>query len=64
MPIHIDEVVSTVRTMDDSALLSPKVLNQIVRAVMEQVRAEADYNARIRREQGLGSELSRLNMER
>lgn len=53
MEIHIDNVVSTVRTVDEQALLSPEVMRGIVNSVLEVVRAEREHEERVSAEQGL-----------
>jgi len=40
MDVHVGEMNSTVRVADSQALLSPQVLEQIVRAVLARVRDE------------------------
>lgn len=35
MDVHIDEVVSTVRATDSNAMLNPRALETIVRAVLD-----------------------------
>ncbi len=55
MEVHIDEVSSTVHAVDDNALLSPAVLQQIVNVVMKQVRDEASHTARVRGEQDVNA---------
>lgn len=64
MPIHIDEVVSTVHAVDDSALLSPAVLRQIVDAVMKQVRAEEAHRRRVKSEQTVNAGLTQYEYNR
>lgn len=46
MDIHIGEVSSTVRATDSEALLSPAVLQQIVQAVLRELRAQEGYEER------------------
>jgi hypothetical protein len=55
MEVHIDEVVSTVHTVDNEALVSPSVMRQLVQAVMRQVRAERDHERRVRNEQSMNA---------
>jgi hypothetical protein len=55
MEIHIEEVASTVHTVDDNALLSPSVLRQIVNIVMKQVREENAHMQRVRAEQSVNA---------
>jgi hypothetical protein len=49
MNVEINEVSSTVRTVDSQALLSPAVLERIIAAVMQAVK---EGNAREERAQG------------
>ena len=57
MEVHIGEVVSTVQAVDDSALLDPRVMSRIVRAVLEAMRLHDEQEARRRAEQHIpGSE--------
>jgi hypothetical protein len=55
MEVHIDEVVSTIHTVDNEALVSPSVMRQLVQAVMRQVRAERDHERRVRNEQSMNA---------
>ncbi len=48
MDVHIDDIVSTVRTVDHEALLSPQVMHQIVRAVLQAVREDQAHSERLR----------------
>lgn len=47
--VYIDEVASSVRTMDGASLLAPKTLAQIIAAVMQAVR---EHEAHEKRRQG------------
>jgi hypothetical protein len=51
MDIHIADVVSTVRAVDSEALLSHRVLEQIVQAVLRAVEEREAHQARVRQEQ-------------
>ncbi|MFQ5857426.1 MAG: hypothetical protein ACE5LU_17610 [Anaerolineae bacterium] len=53
MDVHIGEVNSTVRTTDSQALLSPQVLDQIVRVVLERLREEQAHERRVEEERRL-----------
>lgn len=55
MDVHINEVNSTVRATDTQALLSPELLNQIVRAVMERLRDEQAHEKRVANERSIRS---------
>lgn len=46
MDVQIGEVSSTVRAVDTQALLSPQLLEQITRAVIERMRAQLDHERR------------------
>lgn len=50
MDIQIGEVHSTVRATDGQELLSPQVLQQIVQAVLAQLRAELEHERCVQRE--------------
>lgn len=47
MDVQIDEVSSTVRTMDGQALLSPRVLASIVSTVTQAVRDALEHDKRV-----------------
>ncbi len=51
MDVHIADVVSTVRTVDNEALLSPRVMEEIVRAVLRAVEEQDAHRARVQQEQ-------------
>jgi hypothetical protein len=53
MDVHIGEVNSTVRATDADALLSPQVLERIVKAVLERMREEHAHEKRIADERRL-----------
>ena len=53
MDMHIGEVNSTVRATDADALLSPQVLERIVRAVLERMREEHAHDRRVNDERRL-----------
>jgi hypothetical protein len=53
MDVHIGEMQSTVRATDSGTLLSPGMLEQIVRAVLERVREEQAYDRRVADERRL-----------
>jgi hypothetical protein len=57
--VQIMEIVSSVRTMDASALLSPRTLEAIVEAVLAAVREAREHESRAaeeRRIRGSGGE--------
>ena len=51
MDVNINEVVSTVRTVDGDGLLSPGTLETIVRAVLEAMREQEAHAQRMKAEQ-------------
>jgi hypothetical protein len=53
MDVHIGEINSTVRATDADALLSPQMLEQIVRIVLERVREEHTHEKRVADERRL-----------
>jgi hypothetical protein len=58
MDVHIGEVNSTVRATDSQALLSPQVLDQIVRVVLERLREEQARQERAEEDRRLRSGVS------
>ena len=50
MQVEIGEVVSTVRTVDGEALLSPQTLQRIVTAVLQALQEVEAHRARVRTE--------------
>ncbi len=55
MDVHIGEINSTVRATDTQALLSPQVLDQIVKIVLERMRKEQAHEQRVAGEHRLRS---------
>ena len=53
MDVHIGEMNSTVRTTDSRELLSPLILEQIVRVVLERFSEEQDHERRVAEERRL-----------
>ena len=53
MEVNIGEVNSTVRTTDQASLLSPEVMERIVRAVLERMREEESHRRRVESERRL-----------
>lgn len=47
MDVHIGEMNSVVRATDSQALLSPQVLEQIVRVVLRRVQEERELARRV-----------------
>lgn len=62
MDVHIGEINSTVRATDAQALLSPQVLDQIVKIVLERMREAQARERRIADERSIRS--SALESER
>jgi len=48
MDVEIGEVVTTVRAVDASALLTPEVIQQIVNVVLRAVRDDLAHDERVR----------------
>ena len=46
MQVIIDEIVSTVHAVEGETLLSPRILERIVQAVLEAVQAQAAHQQR------------------
>jgi hypothetical protein len=55
MEVQIQEVVSSVRTVDSEALLTPQVMQQIVSVVLRAVREDQAHGERLRAEQRINS---------
>lgn len=53
MEVNIGEVNSTVRTMDSASLLSPEVMERIVRVALERLREEEGHRQRSEAERRL-----------
>lgn len=58
MDVNIGEMNSTVRTTDAQSLLSPQVLEQIVRVVLERVKESAAHGERAEEERRLRPKVS------
>ena len=50
MDVTINEVVASVRTVDGNSLVSPEVMQQIVRAVLQAVEERERHRDRVRAE--------------
>ena len=63
MDVHIADVVSTARVLDNEALLSPLVMEQIVRAVLRAVEENEAHRTQVQQERriagGAGAEYER-----
>lgn len=55
MDVHVDEMNSTVRATDAQTLLSPQMLEQIIKAVLERLREEQAYERRVADERDIRS---------
>jgi hypothetical protein len=55
MEININEMTSTVRTVDSDALLAPETMKRIVAAVLEAVRERDEHRDRVDSERRVGS---------
>lgn len=55
MEVQISEVSSTVSAVDGDAMLAPRTLETIVRAVLQALEAQKTHDERVRSEQGLGA---------
>ncbi len=53
MDVHIGEMNSTVRATDSQSLLSPQLLNQIVKVVLERLQAEQAHERRVADERSI-----------
>jgi len=53
--VNINDIVSSVRTVDDESFLSPQVLEKIVSAVLEAVAEREEHRQRVCREQRIES---------
>lgn len=51
MDVEIGEVVSTVRAVDGDSVLSPRAMQQVIRAVLRAVHDEREHDKRVRSEQ-------------
>ena len=58
MDVHVGEMNSTVRATDSQALLSPQILEQIVRLVLQRVREEESHGERVEEERRLRPRVS------
>ena len=50
MDVMINEIVSTVRTVDGGSSLAPRTLAEIVRAVLAAVKDHQEHDARAKQE--------------
>jgi hypothetical protein len=51
MDVEIGELSSTVRAVDGSSILSPRAMDQIVRAVLRALEDQKEHDRRVRAEQ-------------
>ena len=55
MEVNIEEMVSTVRTVDGNSLLDPNTLRSIVGAVLKAVEEKDSHAQRVRAEQRISA---------
>ncbi len=58
MEIEIGEIASTVRAVDRDSVLSPRTMEQIIRAVLRALQEEQNHQRRVRAEQRITSGVS------
>jgi hypothetical protein len=51
MDVEIGEIASTVRAVEGDSVLSPRTMEQIVRAVLRALHEERNHERRVRAEQ-------------
>jgi hypothetical protein len=65
MEVNIEDIVSTVRTVDGDSLLTPNTLRKIVSVVLQAVEEKESHARRVRAEQCIsGGVLEELEEER
>ena len=64
MEVQINELQSTVRAVDGDALVSPQIMERIVRAVLQAVNDQEAHRQRVRAEQRITSGVSHELEER
>jgi hypothetical protein len=55
MDVQIGEINSTVRTVDGQSLLTPQLLNEIIRAVIQELEARNLHDQRVQAERRVTS---------
>ena len=63
MDVHVGEFSSTIHTTDGEAMLSPQVLDQITRFVLQRLRDEQGHEGRADAESELRSGVSNGDTE-
>ncbi len=64
MPIHIENLNSTVHTVDEESILSPVTMQKIVATVLAVIEEQDDHQARVVAEQRISNGVSyELNRE-
>ncbi len=63
MDVHINEVSSRVNVTDSQAMLSPQVIQQILRLAREHIREELDHQRRVDAERRLQQGVSETQGE-
>jgi hypothetical protein len=51
MEININDIESTVRVVDNGSILSPQIMEEILKTVLQAVRDQEEHRERIRAEQ-------------
>lgn len=64
MEVEIGNVASTVRAVDGDALLTPKTMDKIIRAVLEAMKEHEDHGKRARSERRITDGVSHEREER
>jgi hypothetical protein len=55
MQVHINEIASTVRTVEGSAVLSPAQMQEIIRLVLKAIEERDAHNQRVNAERRVTS---------
>jgi len=55
MQVHINEIASTVRTVEGSSSLSPAVMQEIIRLVLKAIEERDAHNQRVNAERKVTS---------
>ncbi len=63
MDVRINEVSSRVNVTDSQAMLSPQVIEQILRLAREHIREEVDHDRRVEAERRLQQGVSATDSE-
>jgi hypothetical protein len=63
MDVEIGEINSTVRAVDGNSILTPRLMAQIVKEVLQAVRDERDHHKRVRAERKVSNGVSHEQAE-